>query len=157
MTLSQSAQKVQDVLSPFGLSLEVVELPASTRTAAEAAQAIGCTVAQIAKSLVFRTTQSDQAILVIVSGTNRVNEERISTALGEPIGKADADFVRQQTGFAIGGVPPVAHTTKLTTFVDQDLLLYDDIWAAAGTPNAVFHLTPQDLVAITCGEVLQIT
>ena len=86
-----------------------------------------------------------------------MNEGRIHTALGEPIGKADADFVRQKTGFVIGGVPPVGHSTELTTFVDQDLLLYDEIWAAAGTPNAVFRLTPQDLVTITSGKVLQVT
>jgi prolyl-tRNA editing enzyme YbaK/EbsC (Cys-tRNA(Pro) deacylase) len=156
MTLNPSAQKVQDALTPFRLALDVVELPASTRTAAEAAQAIGCTVAQIAKSLIFRAEQTNQAVLVIASGVNRVDVARISTALGEPIGKADADFVRQQTGFVIGGVPPVGHPMRLPTFVDEDLLQYPDIWAAAGTPNAVFRLTPVQLVQITAGQVLQV-
>lgn len=157
MTLSPSAQKVQAALAPFGLALEVVELPASTRTSVEAAQAIGCTVAQIAKSLVFRAEQTNRAVLVIASGANRVNEALIAEALGEPIAKADANFVREQTGFAIGGVPPVGHITRLSTYVDQDLLQYADIWAAAGTPNAVFHLTPAELVQITAGQVLRVT
>jgi prolyl-tRNA editing enzyme YbaK/EbsC (Cys-tRNA(Pro) deacylase) len=156
-TLAPSAQKVQDALVPFGLALEVFELPASTRSAAEAAQAIGCTVAQIAKLLIFRAEQTNRAVLVIASGVNRVNEARIAEALGEPIVKADADFVRQQTGFVIGGVPPVGHNKRLSTFVDEDLLQYTDIWAAAGTPNAVFHLTPAQLVQITDGQVSRIT
>jgi prolyl-tRNA editing enzyme YbaK/EbsC (Cys-tRNA(Pro) deacylase) len=156
MTISPSAQKVQDALQSFGLALEVVELPASTRSAAEAAQAIGCMVAQIAKSVIFRAEQTNRAVLVIASGINRVDVARICAALGEPIGKADADFVRQQTGFVIGGVPPVGHLAQLPTFVDEDLLQYPDIWAAAGTPNAVFNLTPSQLVLITAGQVLKV-
>ncbi len=156
MTLSPSAQKVQDALAPFGLSLQVVELPASTRTAVEAAQAVGCTVGQIAKSLIFRSQQSDRPVLVIASGANRVNEKRIGELLGEPIGKADADFVRQRTGFVIGGVPPVGHLEPLATFLDADLMQFEEIWAAAGTPNAVFKLTPPELVKITGGQVIKI-
>ncbi len=154
--LSPSAQKVQDALNQYGLQLEVVELPASTRSAVEAAQAIGCRVEQIAKSLVFRSEQTGQPVLVIASGPNRVNEKRIAEALGEGIGKADADFVRSQTGFVIGGVPPVGHSQRLKTFIDTDLLKLSEIWAAAGTPNAVFRLTPQDLVRITGGQVIEI-
>ncbi len=156
MSLSPSAQKVQDALNQYGLQLEVVELPASTRSAVEAAQAIGCQVEQIAKSLVFRAEQTSRPILVIASGPNRVNEKRIHGYLGEAIGKADADFVRSQTGFVIGGVPPVGHTQPLVTFIDEDLLKLDEIWAAAGTPNAVFRLAPQDLVRITRGQVVNV-
>ncbi|HLF88167.1 MAG TPA: YbaK/EbsC family protein [Anaerolineales bacterium] len=153
-SLSFSAQKVQDALNQFGLSLCVVELPASTRTAVDAATAVGCSVGQIAKSLIFTTKQSEKPVLVIASGTNRVNEKRIGELLGEPIRKADADFVREHTGFVIGGVPPVGHTTPLATFIDEDLLQYRVIWAAAGTPNAVFELTPGDLVKIAGGRTV---
>src|SRR5436305_2411134 len=148
-SLKPSAQRVQNALQPFGLSLQVVELPGSTRTAAEAAQAIGTTVAQIAKSLVFKTKNTQRPVLVITSGTNRVNEKKVGELLGEAIEKADADFVRDRLGLAIGGVPRVGHTEKPETLIDEDLLQYDTIWAAAGTPNAVFRLTPADLVKIT--------
>lgn len=152
--LSASAQKVQDALSERGMSLQVVELPASTRTANEAAQAIGCSVGQIVKSLVFKAKRSGRPVLVIASGVNRVDERKIEALIGEPLGKADADFVRQQTGFVIGGVPPVGHSQPLLTYVDADLLTYSEIWAAAGTPHAVFRLTPQELQALTGGEVV---
>jgi prolyl-tRNA editing enzyme YbaK/EbsC (Cys-tRNA(Pro) deacylase) len=154
--LSSSAQKVQDALDAFGMTLQVVELPASTRSAAEAAQAIGCQVGQIAKSLVFMGKKTGYPVLVIASGVNRVNEKQIGELLGESIAKADADFVRQQTGFVIGGVPPVGHAQPLTTFVDEDLLEYEVIWAAAGTPHAVFQLEPSNLVRITSGRVVSI-
>ena len=151
--LSPSAQKVQDVLSALGLELIVVELPGSTRTAVEAAQAVGCDVGQIVKSLVFRGKRSLGPILVIASGKNRVSEPKIEHLVGEPIGKANADFVRQQTGFAIGGVPPVGHANPLQTFIDRDLLAYTEVWAAAGTPHAVFRLDPADLERVTGGRV----
>ncbi len=154
--LSPSAQKVQDALDVLGIQLKVVELPDSTRSAAEAAQAIGCTVGQIAKSLIFRGVQTGRPVLVIASGANRVDEKKIGALAGEPIGKADADFVRQRTGFAIGGVPPVGHAEPLQTFIDQDLLQYSEIWAAAGTPHAVFRLAPQDLVKATQGEIIRV-
>lgn len=154
--LSPSAQKVQDALQIFGLSLQVVELPASTRTSAEAAQAAGCAVGQIAKSIIFRAVQSNRPVLVITSGSNRVEERKITALLGEPIGKADAEFVRQRTGFVIGGVPPLGHSERLVTFIDQDLLQYAEVWGAAGTPNAIFRLTPQTLVQITGGQVADV-
>jgi prolyl-tRNA editing enzyme YbaK/EbsC (Cys-tRNA(Pro) deacylase) len=154
--LSTSAQKVQEALTALGLPCQVVELPASTRTAQEAAQAIGCTVAQIVKSLIFRGTRTGKPILVLASGVNRVNEKRLSEAAGEPIGKADADFVRQHTGFAIGGVPPVGHPTPIETYIDADLLQYHEIWAAAGTPRAVFRLIPQDLQKMNHGSIVSI-
>ncbi len=155
--LSGSAQKVQEALKNLGFTLNVVELPNSTRTAVEAAQAVGCQVGQIVKSLVFKAKRSQRPILVVASGSNRVNEKAIETLIGEPLGKADADFVRQRTGFVIGGVPPVGHVEPLQTFIDQDLLGYAEIWAAAGNPNAVFRLTPEDLIRMTSGVVVKIT
>lgn len=155
--LSSSAKKVQETLEKSGFSLQVVELPNSTRTAVEAAQAVGCQVGQIVKSLVFKSKRTERPILVIASGANRVNEKRIEELIGEPLGKADADFVRQQTGFAIGGVPPVGHAQALETFIDQDLLQYSQVWAAAGTPHAVFELNPADLPVLTGGRVVSIS
>ena len=154
--ISTSAQKVQDALSQSGLKLQVVELPASTRTSAEAAQAVGCQIGQIAKSLIFKTCETQRPILVIASGANRVDELKIGARLGEPIGKADAEFVRSRTGFVIGGVPPIGHIEAIKTFIDEDLLAFEQIWAAAGTPHAVFPLKPADLVQITNGEVIQV-
>lgn len=147
-------KKVQQTLKSLGFSDETVIFPDSTRTAIEAAQAVGCSVGQIVKSLVFRGAQSQQPVLALVSGANRVNEKRLGSLVGEAIEKADADFVRQHTGFAVGGVPPVGHVERLTTFIDRDLLQYDEIWAAAGSPHAVFRLTPDDLQSMTGGEVV---
>lgn len=154
--LSASAQKVQIALQNLGMTLEVVELPGSTRTAVEAAQAVGCTVGQIVKSLVFKTKRSQRPILVLASGANRVDEKKVEAVIGEPLGKADADFVRLQTGFAIGGVPPLGHDQPLEGFIDEDLLQYPEIWAAAGTPHAVFRLAPGDLVKMTGGQVIDL-
>lgn len=154
--LSEKAQKVQEFLISLGLSVEVKELPQSTRTAQEAAQAIGCTIGQIAKSLVFRGVHSGKAILVVASGLNRVNEAHLAQIVGEPIAKADASFVRLHTGFTIGGVPPVGHSSPLETYIDKDLLQYKEIWAAAGTPHAVFKLTPEELQSIVTGKIISI-
>ena len=154
--LSSSAQKVQDALKALDLELEVVELPASTRTAVEAAQAVGCHVGQIVKSLVFRAKRSHRPILIIASGKNRVSEPKIEALIAEPLGKADADFVRRETGFAIGGVPPLGHPHPLPTFIDADLLAYKSVWAAAGTPHAVFCLNPLDLERMTGGQVVDL-
>jgi prolyl-tRNA editing enzyme YbaK/EbsC (Cys-tRNA(Pro) deacylase) len=155
-SLSASAQRVQDALTALGLPCRVVELPASTRTAQEAADAVGCVVGQIVKSLVFRGARTDIPILVLASGVNRVNEARLGELAGEPIAKADAAFVRAHTGFAIGGVAPLGHPAPLRTYIDADLLQYAEIWAAAGTPNAVFALRPTDLETITGGQVVTI-
>lgn len=154
--LSQSAQKVQDALTARGFDYQVVEFAQPTRTSAEAAAAVGCDVGQIAKSIVFRGKRSHQAILVIASGANRVNEKRLRDLVGEPVEKPDADFVRAQTGYAIGGVPPLGHSQPLTVLIDNDLLQYAEIWAAAGTPNAVFRLLPTDLAAISGGQLADI-
>ena len=156
MNLSPSAQKVQQALNAFGIRLQVVELQASTRTAVEAAQAAGCQLGQICKSLIFKTALTGRPVLVIASGVNRVNEAKMSELVGEALIKADPEFVRQHTGFAIGGVPPVALSQPLATYIDQDLLSHQEIWAAAGTPNAIFCLTPADLVRITGGQVVSI-
>ncbi|OGQ02764.1 MAG: hypothetical protein A2026_01150 [Deltaproteobacteria bacterium RBG_19FT_COMBO_46_12] len=155
-SLSPSVQKVQDALKALGFSNEVTELQSTTRTSPEAAQTVGCQVGQIAKSIIFRRKQRDQPILVITSGSNRVNEKRIEELISERLGKADADYVRKYTGFAIGGVPPVGHLEKLDIFIDEDLLQYEEIWAAAGSPNAVFKLTPSDLIKMTGGRVVSI-
>jgi prolyl-tRNA editing enzyme YbaK/EbsC (Cys-tRNA(Pro) deacylase) len=155
--LANSAQRVQDALHALGFDhLEVKEFPQTTRTSAEAAAAIGCEVAQIAKSLVFKGKQSGKAILVIASGANRVNEKRIASLAGEPIERPDADFVRERTGYVIGGVPPAGHTEKLETWIDEDLSQFDEIWAAAGTPFAVFKLAPAELSRMTAGTVTSI-
>ncbi len=155
--LSSSARKVQEALQTCGLSFLVVELPASTRTAREAAGAIGCQVCQIAKSLVFKGKHSGKPLLVIASGANRVDEAKVAELAGEPIEKADADFVRQHTGFSIGGVPPVGHSVSMQTWIDEGLLQHEAIWAAAGTPHAVFKLKPMDLPEMTGGEIAAIS
>lgn len=142
---------MQDALDQSGITLSVVELPASTRTAAEAAAAIGTSVSQIAKSLLFRTVETHQPVLVIASGTNRVNTNNVSEMIGEALAMAPAEFVREQTGYVIGGVPPIGHSQPIRTWIDEDLLQYDEIWAAAGTPHAVFRLTPGELLTL-CGK-----
>jgi prolyl-tRNA editing enzyme YbaK/EbsC (Cys-tRNA(Pro) deacylase) len=149
--LRNSAQRVQEILIEKGFAFEVRELPSSTRTAQEAADSIGCTVAQIAKSLVFRETFTDRPILVIASGANRVDVKKIEKASGLKLGKADGKYVKATVGFAIGGIPPVGHKTPLQTLLDPDLKKFDVIWAAAGTPFAVFQLTPEDLEPLTNG------
>jgi prolyl-tRNA editing enzyme YbaK/EbsC (Cys-tRNA(Pro) deacylase) len=155
--LSKNAKRVQTALAGFGLELVVVEFPSSTRTAQDAANAIGCRVEQIVKSLVFQRQPSGKALLIATSGGNRVNEKCIKEIVGEKIVRADADFVKTTTGFPIGGVPPLAHTQSIETLIDQDLMQYVEIWAAAGNPNAVFRLTPQNLVMITSGRIEKIT
>ena len=148
-----SALKIQAFLGP---EFQVLEFDAGTRTAADAAAAVGCEVAQIAKSLIFKTARTLRPVLVIASGINRVDEKKVAAAIGEKIERADADFVREKTGFAIGGVPPVGHSEAPITLVDQDLLRFETIWAAAGTPNAVFATTPMRLTELAGGRVLDV-
>lgn len=154
--LSQSAQKVQAALESLGLPCQVIELPGSTRTALEAAQAVNCQVGQIVKSLIFMGAETGRPVLVLASGVNRVNEARMTDLIGEPIKKGDADFVRTHTGFAIGGVPPVGLASQILTFIDEDLLAFPIVWAAAGTPHAVFSLNPADLKRMTSGDITSI-
>ena len=155
MNLSPSAVRVQDYLNQQGLThLRVQEHSASTRTAQEAADAVGCTVGQIVKSLIFRGANTGKPYLLLVSGSNRVDVHKVEENLGEKLEKPDADYVRQVTGFAIGGVPPVCHATPLNALVDPDLLQYEQIFAAAGTPNAVFGLSPTELLTLTDGQTM---
>lgn len=155
-TLSPSAQKIQNLLQELGYSYTVVEHAESTRTAQEAADRAGCELGQIVKSLIFRGKTSSKPILVLTSGPNRVNEKQISEYAGEAIGKADAEFVRAVTGFAIGGVPPIGHVQEMETYLDEDFLKYQTIWAAAGTPNAIFELKTEDLQPMTGGRVVRV-
>lgn len=154
--LPKSARRVQLALSAAGIASQIVELPDSARTAVDAAAAIGCRVEQIAKSLVFRCKGSGQPVLVIASGINRVDEGLVSSFLGDEISKADANFVRDATGFAIGGIPPLGHVAPLCTLIDEDLLKLDVVWAAAGTPHTVFAVKPRQLVQVTGGDVVAV-
>jgi prolyl-tRNA editing enzyme YbaK/EbsC (Cys-tRNA(Pro) deacylase) len=156
MELSSSAQKVQDLLTSQGFDCKVIEFTESTRTAQEAADRAGCLLGQIIKSLIFKGKTSNKPILVLTSGANRVDEKRISEYAGESIIRADADFVRMVTGFAIGGVPPLGHIQKMETYLDEDLLQNKTVWGAAGTPNAIFELTPDDLIRMTDGKVARV-
>ena len=153
----KSLHRVQDALKERGYqTCTVLELAASTRTAQEAADAIGCTLAQIVKSLIFEGVQSGDPILVLASGVNRVNEKVLAKLAGEPIRRAHPNFVRERTGFAVGGVPPLGHSEPLQPFIDEDLLQFDEVWAAAGTPHAVFKLKAVDLPSLTDGKVMNI-
>ena len=143
---------MREALERAGIAAHIVELPGAARTAKAAAEFLGCELGQIANSLVFRAATSDRAILVMSSGARRVSVEKLSAAVGEPIAKADADFVRAHTGFAIGGVAPAGHTGELVKFVDRALAAHDEIWAAAGHPHTLFSLTYAQLVALTGGS-----
>jgi prolyl-tRNA editing enzyme YbaK/EbsC (Cys-tRNA(Pro) deacylase) len=150
---SPTVRRVQEALQALGLGHEIVDLGLSARTAADAASAVGCRVDQIAKSLVFRLRESGRPLLVVTSGAHRVDEAKVGALVGEPLDRADAAFVRTQTGFAIGGVAPIGHTGPVVTLIDEHLLTFPEIWAAAGHPNTVFRLTPADLVTMTQGRV----
>jgi len=150
---NESVQRVQQALFELGHPNKVIHLPDSARTAQMAANVIGCEVAQIAKSIIFRLKGSDQPLLVVASGINRVNENRMGEIIQDKLGKADADYVRERTGFVIGGVAPLGHVEPILTFIDEDLFQYTTLWAAAGHPKTVFELTPEQLVAMTQGQV----
>jgi prolyl-tRNA editing enzyme YbaK/EbsC (Cys-tRNA(Pro) deacylase) len=150
--LSASAQRVQDALDAAGVATRIVEYDAPARTSVEAAAVLGCEVGQIAKSLIFRSA-SGVPVLVIASGAHRVDEAKVAALAGESIGKADAAFVRTATGYAIGGIPPLAHATRARTFIDRNLLAYDTVYAAGGTPHAMFPIAPMDLVRVAQGTV----
>lgn len=155
--MSSSTRRVQAALTAHGIDAQVTELPQSTRSASDAAAALGCAVAQIAKSLVFRRTDGGEPVLVIASGGNRVDEDTIARYLDARIDKADAELVRASTGFAIGGVPPLGHATPLETLVDEDLLDFGLVWAAAGTPRTVFPVAPRELAEVTGARVVRVT
>ena len=151
-----SVQRVREALEERGLAPRVVELDRTARSAAEAAQALGCRVEQIVKSLVFRGGRTGRPVLVLASGPNRVDEARISEMVSEPVEKADAAYVREKTGFSIGGVPPVGHTEQPETFVDEDLLDEEEVWASAGHTHAVVGLSPEDLLRVASGRVVAV-
>lgn len=156
-SLAKSALSVQRALEKHGLQSTVLEYSESTRTAIDAAAAIGCDVGQIVKSLIFKTKDSHLPVLVLASGPNRVNERSIEAKMGEKIVKADAEFVREATGFAIGGIPPIGHKNDIKyIYIDEALLQFSEIWAAAGTPNSVFCIKTTDLLDLTDGEVISI-
>lgn len=154
--LSKSAQFIQHELSKKDISTRVIELSESTRTAQDAAHAIGCSIGQIVKSLIFRTKQTDRPILVLATGPNKVNVKALETYIGESLEKADANFTRDVTGFAIGGIPPIGHKEQIKTFIDEDLFKHEELWAAAGTPHAVFNIRSKDLELLTQGKVVSI-
>jgi prolyl-tRNA editing enzyme YbaK/EbsC (Cys-tRNA(Pro) deacylase) len=155
--LPASAQRVRDQARRLGLDPEIVEMAASTRTAQDAAAACGCEVAQIVKSLVFRGAESGNPYLMLISGSNRLNEKTVAAILGEALTRPDAAYVREVTGFAIGGVPPFAHASAMQVFVDEDLLRFETVWAAAGTPRAVFAVSPDALAKALEAKVIKVT
>ena len=153
---SPSVERVRNALRSAGLAAEIVELPGAARTAKAAAEFLGCEVAQIANSLVFRGQPSGMPILVMSSGARRVDTTRLGAIAGEAIGKADADYVRLHTGFVIGGVAPVGHPGLLRRYVEKSLAAHEAIWAAAGHPHTVFRLTYVELVRITNGTEIEV-
>lgn len=152
--MKASVQRVADALEQLGIQVEITEFAESTRTAEEAAAAVNSTLGQIVKSLVFLA--GEQPVLALVSGTNRVDTDKLAAVAGGPIKRANADIVREATGFSIGGVPPIGHTSSLPTYLDRDLLQYQVVWAAAGTPNAVFPIAPDELQRITNATVVDL-
>jgi prolyl-tRNA editing enzyme YbaK/EbsC (Cys-tRNA(Pro) deacylase) len=154
--LPASARRVQDAAHALGLDVVVTEMAESTRTAEEAAAACGVTVGQIVKSLVFIGSESGKPYLLLVSGSNRVNEKGVAAHLGEKLKRPNADAVRALTGYAIGGIPPFGHASPLATYMDRDLLAYDLIWAAAGTPKAVFRTEPAALRDAAGATVIEV-
>lgn len=152
--LAPSAARVAAAARDLGVAIEVVEMPASTRTAAEAAAACGCPLAAIVKSLVFRGRVSGTPYLLLVSGANRVDEKAVAASIGEALKRADAEDVRAITGYAIGGIPPFGHAGALEVFVDGDLLAHERVWAAAGTPFAVFEIESRELAQVVGGRVI---
>jgi prolyl-tRNA editing enzyme YbaK/EbsC (Cys-tRNA(Pro) deacylase) len=155
--LSASARKVQEAARAAGLAVTVIERAESTRTAEEAAAACGCDVGQIVKSLIFRGATSGKPYLMLVSGTNRLNEKGVAGVLGESLTRPDAAYVREVTGYAIGGIPPLGHATPMQVYIDRDLLAYDVVWAAAGTPRAVFAVAPGTLADAIGARIVTVT
>ena len=156
-TLPAAAAKVQSAAEALGLAIAIRLMPDSTRTAAEAAAACGCAVGQIVKSLIFRGKDTGRPLLLLVSGANRVNEKGVAVTIGEQLTRPDAAFARDATGFAIGGIPPLGHAAPLPTWIDADLLQYETVWAAAGTPNAVFSVDPGRLRDAVRATVIRVT
>lgn len=157
MANNSSTDRVREAAARAGLVIDIVEMPASTRTAEEAAAACGCQVAEIVKSLVFLGETSDDVILLLVSGVNRVDEAAVAARIGESLVRPNGRTVRERAGFAIGGVAPLGHIAETRVYIDEDLIRFAGIWAAAGSPNSVFATTPSDLVKATGAAVLRMT
>jgi len=155
-TLPASAQRVQAALAAAGVDARVVELAIAARTSAQAASALGVDVGQIAKSLVFRAAQSGRAVLVIAAGDRRVDERKIAALLGESIERAAPEFVREHSGFAIGGVAPIGHASSMVSFIDMSLRRFSMLWAAGGTPHCVFPIAPDVLVRVSGGTEVDV-
>lgn len=153
---NSSTQRVKDALHDLGIPMTVQELPDSTRTAKEAAAAANCQVSQIVKSLVFRTVSSQKPVLILTSGANKVDEKLVGAQLGEDIQFARPDFVREETGFAIGAVSPFGLIKEIPIYIDRDLLDHSIIWAAAGSHHAIFSIQPQTLVSTTGCKVISV-
>ena len=154
--LSSSVVRVQSALSAHDIDSEVLELTKTTATAQQAAEAVGCRVSQIVKSLVFMGKKSGKLFLLLVSGSNRVDTKKVSAVVAEAVKMAPPEYVHQKTGFAVGGVPPIGHLEKMDTLVDDDLLQFDALWAAAGTSHTLFKLSAKELVKITEGRVIPV-
>lgn len=150
--MSKSLKRVEAALAAAGVAVEILEMAEGTRTAEDAARAAGCGVDQIAKSIIFRGETSGHVVLFLTAGGNRVDPARASAVAGQPLGKADADLIRAETGFAIGGVSPVGHLVPIRAYLDPRLLEFDRVWAAAGTPRHIFAIAPADLERITGAE-----
>ncbi|GJL81448.1 MAG: prolyl-tRNA editing protein [marine bacterium B5-7] len=155
-SLTKNARRIQDAIEKRGFDFIVRELPQSTRTAADAAKAIGCEVGQIAKSLIFKDLDTENPLLAVVSGANQVDTDKLAAVGAGHPATADAKFARASSGFSIGGIPPFGHRQTIRTFIDEDLLRFDRIWAAAGTPNAVFEMDPSALLPLTLGVICEL-
>lgn len=154
--LKSSSTRVRDFLLSQNARADIITLPSACRTSQQAADALGCSVAQIAKSVIFRNADTDTPVLIVASGVNRVDVDKVQSALGITLGKANASFVKRTVGFVIGGVAPIAHAGPVQTLLDPDLQQYTSIWAAAGTPETVFELTPAELARLTGGQWLDV-
>ncbi len=154
---TSSTGRVREAAAQAGLTIDIVEMPASTRTAEEAAAACDCQVAEIVKSLVYLGAESDEVILLLVSGVNRVDEDAVASRVGEKLVRPNGRTVRERTGFAIGGVAPLGHTAKTRVYIDEDLIRFARVWAAAGSPNSVFATTPSELIEATGATTLRMT
>lgn len=155
--LKEASRRFKEAARALGLAVEITEHAQSSRTAEEAAAACNCAVGQIVKSLVFRGAKSGRPIMLLVSGANRVDQKGVAKAIGEPLDRPDADYVRDLTGFAIGGIPPLGHKSPMDTYIDRDLMQHAVIWAAAGTPNSVFPVAPRALADSARATIITVT
>lgn len=155
--MSKSLRRVKSALEAAGLGLDIQEMAQGTRTAEDAARAVGCEIDQIAKSIIFRGETTGHVVLFLTAGGNRVDPQKAAVVAGQPLGKADADLIRTETGFAIGGVAPLGHLTQITAYFDPRLSDFDLVWAAAGTPNHVFAIAPRDLLRVTAARPADFT